>query len=203
MKKNRYVQAIWLAGAAWLAGCASPRTGTIVAPFVDREFMFLSPKELKEELTYPPGVTTEKLTWEADQFRWQVRFPAQGYAYAALRFRYRNDRSACFDHGDLTFRVTPAAAAGQLAIALVDGTNRPPRVMVTRPVVATPARRNGSAATVRIPLTDFPTHGVAIEDPGGSPPMAFDPSDLREIRLIAPDGVRNGPVTITELRIEH
>ncbi len=191
--------------ALLLAGCAATTpSGAPLVPRVDRVYLFITPKEVRDETAYPPGQTTQKLLWEGKQFGWQITFPPRQHGYAGLQMKYPVDLAPVMDHGDLLFALSPAAAATNLSVALVDGTNRVGRVMVLAPVRATAVPFNPEMASVRIPLATFPATGIPLDDPDAVTGLQpFDAADLREIRFLAPQGVRGGPIVIRHLRVEH
>lgn len=191
--------------ALLLAGCvATTPSGAPLVPRIDRVYLFITPKEVRDETAYPPGQTTQKLIWEGKQFGWQVKFPPRHHGYAGLQLKYPVDLAPVMNHGDLLFTLSPPAAATNLSVALVDGTNRAYQVMVLAPVRASAVLFNPEVATVRIPLAAFPAAGIALNHPDATAgEQPFDPADLREIRVVAHQGIRGGPVTIRHLRIEH
>lgn len=191
--------------ALLLAGCAATTpSGAPLIPRVDRVYLFITPKEVRDETAYPPGQTSQKLIWEGKQFGWQIKFPPRQHGYAGLQMKYPIDLAPVMDHGDLLFTLSPATAATNLTVALVDGTNRACRVMVLAPVHASAVLFNPELATVRIPLAAFPAAGVPLDDPdAAASTQPFDPADLREIRVIASQGLRGGPIVIRHLRVEH
>lgn len=188
-----------------LAGCnTTTPSGAPLLPRPDRVYLFITPKELRDETTYPPGQTTQLLQWEGKEFHWVITFPRHHHGYAGLQFKYHVDLAPVMSHGDLTFTVSPASAATNLAVALLDGTNQAPRVMVTLPLRGTSALFNDGVSVVRVPLRSFPALGIPLDETGQSFTDApFDPSDLREIRFVSPQGLHGGPVTISHLRVEH
>ena len=188
-----------------LAGCesAAPIARQLI-PAVDRVPFFITPKELRDETTYPDGLTHQKLIWQEQTFRWEITFPHNQYAFAGLQFRYRTDISRVMDHGDLIFTVTPASAASELVVALIDGTNQQPALLVSSPLRAIRTTTRDAKCTVRIPLCSFPADGLPLDVmDAASPSQHFDATDLREVRFIAPSGLRAGQVEIGYLRIEH
>lgn len=191
--------------AAVLASCES--AGPVarqILPGTDRVPFFVTPKEMRDETAYPEGLSRQRMIWQDDTFLWEITFPHGQYAYAGLQFRYRTDISRIIDHGDLIFTVTPASAASELIVALIDGTNRPPAILVSHAVRATAAPTREAQCTVRIPLRELPAEGIPLDlsDTAG-PSAPFDATDLREVRFIAPAGLRAGQVVIGHLRIEH
>lgn len=191
--------------ALLLAGCvATTPSGAPLVPRIDRVYLFITPKEVRGESAYPPGQTSQKLIWEGKHFGWQIKFPPRQHGYAGLQMKYPVDLAPVMDHGDLLFTLSPPAAATNLSVALVDGTNRTCQVMVLAPVRANAVLFNPEVAAVRIPLASFPAAGVPLDHPDATAgEQPFDPADLREIRVVAHQGLRGGPVTISHLRIEH
>lgn len=191
--------------ALLLAGCAATTpSGAPLVPKIDRVYLFITPKEVRGETAYPPGQTTQKLLWEGKQFGWQIKFPPRQHSYAGLQLKYPVDVAPVMNHGDLLFTLSPAAAATNLSVALVDGTNRAGQVMVLAPVRASAVLFNPELATVRVPLAAFPAAGVPLDDADAiTSTQPFDPADVREIRFVAPQGLRGGPVIVRHLRIEH
>jgi hypothetical protein len=205
--RYRWRLIIMACGALICAGCATslfcePTIRPLI-PIVDRVYLFITPKELRDEVSYPPDQTRQKLTWRDQGFHWEIKFPPHRYAYAGLELKRRTDLSPIIDHGDLIFTLTPASASTNLSIALVDGTNEPARVMVTLPMPACPSSLSANRGVVRIPLRTFSTHGAILDSDAAGSIAPFDSSDLREIRIIGGAGLSDSLVTISYLRAEH
>jgi len=167
-----------------------------------------SPREVREDYSYPPGKTQQGFFWGDEHEEWRIQFPAQGYAHAGFRFFRSKNLQARRDDYELILTIQPGSMARYLWAGLVDGEDAMPNVLIDRPLASylKPGRLS-DRVTVRIPLRDFADRGIAVvhDQPlDGTTQHPFDWNDVREVRLTHNGGrLPHREVVITKLRFER
>lgn len=164
-----------------------------------------SPKEMREDQTYPSGSVKQAAFWTGRESEWRFNLPGKGYAYAGFRFVHSHNFLNQLDKYELIFTIRPASRTRNLWAGLVDGDDAPPHLVVDQPLADYADNTAGNGrATVRIPLNRFPALGVPSEADAGyaATPAPFDWQDVIAFRLINPGGrMPAGDIVVTGLRI--
>lgn len=184
------------------AGCAISGRNDIgpVTPPPTVYTVLGSPRDLREDVTYPVNRTRQLLRWDDDGFLWQIRFVGPDYAYAGLRFKRGVDGRSDHDKSELRFLIEPVGVSTSLSVGLVDGSTNTARVMVDMPMPASAYSNPRRAMNVRMPLRLFPDRGTAIDGSGGDE-LPFDWANICEVRIITSGNRFSDRVTIKHLRI--
>jgi hypothetical protein len=209
------IVAHWLLPVALaLAGCRSstftpPQTppDPLSKPAPEDLELLRSTRDLGEEYSYPPGVTTQTLRWYEDIIEWSLRLARRGYAYGGISLRKPYDFSKHKSETVMSFEFTPASMAPYVSIGLVDGDIAKNHVLVDIPLSELVQETGDGTVRVRIPLDRFGNEGLPVAGPGEAPHVAgrmpFDWSDVREIRISSLGSLPARGIIVREMRFRR
>lgn len=152
----------------------------------DRILIPESAIRLRNDHAHPPSSIRQTFTWHAYGNIWRLLIVDPHAEYAGFDVKTPYDLHRKRRHMILFFELWPAGAAGDLAIALIDGEARGARMMAPLPIApyGVDVRRLNRKGwrNYAIPLTDF-KNAYPMDDTrshGGS----FDWHDVSGVRVI-------------------
>lgn len=177
------------------------------APAAERIPLIEHPRYVREDQIYPLSVT-QTLRWKGREAFWDFTLPPEGFSYAGFRFLKPHNLAEHRNKHVVRFRIIPASMAEFLWVALVDGDDVVPNLVVDLPMARYVKGRGSGAGRVSITLADFPHQGVTLQRTGLAAEVAleapFDWNDVRGLRIINPGGkIPAQRVRITDLVIER